>query len=130
MVMYEHNLSSQDKILLNIESFINGFSTNGKYLEELKKIKDGCEGNIQNISESVKKSMEIAKNITSVSNGINSVAKNIKNLSIGDNNSISNSKTVAGIGIAAGAIAASIFGAPVVAVAGLAAGACAFISDK
>ena len=134
MVMYKHNLNSQNKILLNIESFINGFSTNGKHLKELKKIKDGCEGNIRNISESVKKSMEIAKNITSVSSGINIVAKNIKSLSIGDNNSISNSKTVAGIGIAAGAIATSIFGAPLVAVGGLAIGAYAFIdkiiSDK
>ena len=134
MVMYKNGLHPQHKILRNIEDFIDGFSENGKHLEELKEIKDGCKENIQNISKSVEKSMEIAKKITSVSNEINGVAKNIKNLSIGDNNSISNSKIVAGIGIAAGAIAASIFGAPLVAVGGLAVGAYALIdkitSDK
>ena len=100
MVMYKNGLNPQHKILRNIEDFIDGFSKNGNYLEELKEIKDGCKKNIQNISKSVEESMEIAKNITSVSNEINGVAKNIKNLSIGDNNSISNSKIVAGIGIA------------------------------
>lgn len=101
-----------EKASKNIEDFINGFTENGKIMQQLQKEASNIENNIGSIGSSIENSMQIIADINKISGEITAVSKNLKDL-IGPN--ASSLITVASLGIALGGLASMAVSAPVVA---------------